>query len=198
MRGRAVILDPTQAESIKRREFLLDSLRKSGIAWSEQIEENQIVITYEGNPAQAGPRRVARKVAPPPPPVALERCLKQRHACDPDDVEYWDEMVRLAADHEGATVGTIAIRDGWNAEQWRDTWAVIVSAHLAVNPAKGCWAITHIPTGLAAGTAPRLQDAIRMARDVAPWPEWEGLHQESDISPEFRRKASEAFRRVAA
>ncbi len=31
--GRAVILNPSRPDSVKRREFLLDSLRKSGLEW---------------------------------------------------------------------------------------------------------------------------------------------------------------------
>jgi hypothetical protein len=196
MRGRAVFLSPTQPESIKRREFLLDSLRKSGIAWFEEIEENRVVITNQGQPKQSTRRTVARKVAPPPP-LALERCLRERYACDADNIEYWDEMIRLSAEREGATVRTIAIRDRWSAASG-DTWAVIVSEHLAVNRRRDCWAITHIPTGLAAGSGPRMRDAVAKAREVAHWGEWAILRGEADITPEFRRKATEAFKGVAA
>ena len=197
MRGRTVILNPAEAESIRRREFLLDSLRKCGIEWSEDIGENRVVITYQGQSKRSKQRTVARKVAPPPP-LTLERCLRECYGCDPDDTEYWDDMVRLAAEREGAAVRTIAIRDGWSAGHWRDTWAVIVSEHLAVNRRKDCWAITHIPTGLAAGSTPRLRDAVAKAREVAHWGEWAILRGEADITPEFRRKATEAFKAVAA
>lgn len=35
MTGRTTILNPTLPASVKRRQFLLDSLRKSGLQWSE-------------------------------------------------------------------------------------------------------------------------------------------------------------------
>ena len=48
--GRAVILNPSRPDSVKRREFLLDSLRKSGLEWSEEIEDSRITITWQGEP----------------------------------------------------------------------------------------------------------------------------------------------------
>ena len=131
MKGYAIIHDPTSPASVKRRQFLIDSLRKSGIGWSEGIEGSRMIIRYEGQPKRATRPPVARRLAPPPP-VRLEKCLRARHECEPDDVEYWDEMVRLAAEREGATVDRIAIRDGWKAGQWRNAWAVMVSEHLAI------------------------------------------------------------------
>ena len=52
--GRAVILNPSRPDSVKRREFVLDSLRKSGLEWSEDIEDSRITITWAGRP-EAGP-----------------------------------------------------------------------------------------------------------------------------------------------
>jgi hypothetical protein len=195
--GRAVILNPSRADSVKRREFLLDSLRKSGLEWSEDIEESRITITWQGEPKHVPARAVSRKVALPPP-VTLEKALKSRFNCMPDDVEYWDEMVRLTAERESLPVLRIQVRTKWDTEQWADAWAVPVSEHLAVNRADGYWIITHVPTGLAAGSASILKDAIRTAREVAHWPEWAVLRTKDDITPEFKRKANEAFQGVAA
>ena len=101
--GRAVILNPSRPDSVKRREFLLDSLRKSGLEWSEEIEDSRITITWQGEPKRTRTRTVstAHKVALPPP-VTLEKALRSRFNCDPDDVEYWDEMIRLTAERESA------------------------------------------------------------------------------------------------
>jgi hypothetical protein len=196
MKGHAIIHNPTHPDSVKRRQFVLDSLAKSGIEWTEEIEENRVVITYAGQPKP--PRPPISRKSHIPPPVTLEKCLKQRCGCETDDIEYWDEMIRLSAERERTTVATIAVRDGWKAEQWRDTWAVIVSAQLAVNRCKDSWAVTHTPTGLVAGSAQRLKDAITKAREVSHWPEWAMVQSETDVTPEFRRKATDVFKGVAA
>jgi hypothetical protein len=195
--GRAVILNPSRPDSVKRREFLLDSLRKSGIEWSEDIEESRITITWQGVPKRERTRAVSRKV-PLPPPVTLDKALRSRFNCEPDDVEYWDEMIRLTAERESLPVARIQIRTKWEIDQWVERWAVPVSEHLAVNRADGYWVITHVPTGLAAGSASSLKDAIRAAREVSHWPEWAVLRTKDDVTPEFKRKANEAFQRVAA
>jgi hypothetical protein len=196
-RGRAVILNPTQPDSIKRREFLLDSLRKSGLEYTETIEETRMVIVWEGEPKPKRLRAVAYKRSLPPP-IRLEQALKSRFNCDSDDVEYWDEMIRLTAEREGIVVRQIQIRTKWETEQWRETWAVTIGDHLAVNRADGHWTISHIGTGLVAASAATLKDAIRVARDVAHWPEWAIIRTKDDVTPEFRRKANEALKAVAA
>ncbi len=195
--GRAVILNPTRTDSVKRREFLLDSLRKSGLEYSEEIEDSRITITWRGVPKPSRTSHVARKVALPPP-VTLEKVLKSRFNCGPDEIEYWDEMIRLTAERESATVQKIQIRTKWESEQWVEVWAVLVSEHLAVNRADGYWVITHVRTGLVAGSASTMKDAIRSAREVAHWPEWTSLRDKEDITPEFRQKANAAFKAVAA
>ena len=53
--GRAVILNPSRPDSVKRREFLLDSFLKSGLEWSEDISDCQIVITWQGEPKRGRP-----------------------------------------------------------------------------------------------------------------------------------------------
>ena len=106
-------------------------------------------------------------------------------------------MIRLSAERERTDVRRIQIRLTWQSEQWAQAWAVLVSEHLAVNRGNGYRTITHIPTGLAAGSASSLKDAIRVAQAVAHWPEWAALRAKDDLTPEFRQKASEAFR-VAA
>lgn len=195
--GRAVILNPSRPDSVKRREFLLDSLRKSGLEWSEDIEDARMIITWQGVPKHVPTRAVSRKV-PLPPPVTLDKALRSRFNCEPDDVEYWDEMIRLTADRESLPVARIQVRAGWNAEQSAETWAVPVSEHLAVNRGDGYWTITHVPTGLAAGSASTLKDALRAAREVAHWPEWAVLRTKDDVTPEFTRRAKDAFEAVAA
>jgi len=195
--GRAVILNPSRPDSVKRREFLLDSLRKSGLEWSEDIEESRITITWHGVPKRGRTTPAVRKLALPPP-VTLDKSLRSRFNCEPDDVEYWDEMIRLTAERESLPVARIKVRSGWNAEQSAEAWAVPVSEHLAVNRADGYWIITHVPTGLAAGSASSLKDALRAAREVAHWPEWAVLRTKDDVTAEFKRKATEAFQRVAA
>jgi hypothetical protein len=195
--GRAVILNPTRPDSIKRREFVLDSLRKSGLEWSEEIEDTRITITWHGEPKRERSRPVTRKVALPPP-VTLERALKSRFNCGADEVEYWDEIIRLTAERESLPVLKVQLRTKWETDQWAEAWAVSVSEHLAVNRADGYWIITHVQTGLAAGSASTLKDAIRTARQVAPWPEWATLRGKDDITPEFRRKANEVLKAVAA
>jgi hypothetical protein len=195
--GRAVILNPSRPNSVKRREFLLDSLRKSGLEWSEEIEDSRITITWRGVPKPSRTSHVARKLALPPP-VTLDKALKSRFNCRPDDVEYWDEMIRLTAERESATVQKIQIRTKWESEQWAEAWAVLVSEHLAVNRGDGYWVVTHVPTGLAAGSASTMKDAVRVARDVAHWPEWTSLRGKDDITSEFRQKANAAFQAVAA
>jgi len=195
-RGRAVILNPSQPSSIKRREFLIESLRTSGLDYTEIVEETRLVLIWEGEPKTKRTRAVAHKCTLPTP-IRLEQALKARFNCDPNDVEYWDEMIRLTAEREGIAVRQIQIRTKWETEQWRETWAVPVGDHLAVNRADGYWAITHIGTGLVAASASNLGDAIRVARDVATWPEWAIIRTKDDITPEFKRKATEAFK-VAA
>jgi hypothetical protein len=195
--GRAVILNPSRSDSVKRREFLLDSLRKSGLEWSEDIEDTRITITWQGVPKPSRTAHVSRKVALPPP-VTVEKALKSRFTCGPDDVEYWEEMIRLTAKRESVTVRQIKIRTKWETDQWVETWAVAVSEHLAVNRADGYWVITHTLTGLAAGSASTLKDAVRKAREVSRWPEWATVRTKDDVTPEFKRKANEAFQAVAA
>jgi hypothetical protein len=68
-------------------------------------------------------------------------------------------MIRLTAERESAMVQIIQIRTTWQSEQWADAWAVLVSDHLAVNRADG-WTITHRQTGLAAGSASTMKDAV--------------------------------------
>jgi hypothetical protein len=198
MNGRTVILNPTRPENAKRREFILESLRTSGLEWCEEIEENRIVINYHGQPKHTTRTSPARRKLPLPPPVTLDKCLRSRFNCDGDSIEYWDEMVRLAAERESIAVDRIRIRTKWETEQWTEAWAVLVSDHLAVNRADGYWTITHRGTGLAASTASTMKDAVRIARAVATWPEWAMLRGKDDITPEFRRKANEAFKAVAA
>ncbi len=195
--GRAVILNPSRPDSVKRREFVLDSLRKSGLEWSEEIEGTRITITWHGEPKPERVRPVTRKVALPPP-VTLGKALKSRFNCEPDEVDYWDEMIRLTAERESLTVQTIQVRTKWETDQWVETWAVAVSEHLAVNRSDGYWTITHVQTGLAASSASTLKDAIQTAQKVAVWPEWATLQGKDDITPEFKRKANEAFGAVAA
>jgi hypothetical protein len=195
--GRAVILNPTRPDSVKRREFVLDSLRKSGLEWSEEIEDSRITITWHGVPKPERQRPVTRKVALPPP-VTLEKALKSRFNCGSDDIEYWDEMIRLTAERESTSVTRIQVRTKWETDQWAEAWAVSVSEHLAVNRADGYWIITHVQTGLAAGSASTMKDAIRTAQKVAPWPEWALLRTKDDITPEFKRKANEVLKGVAA
>jgi hypothetical protein len=182
--------------SVKRRQFLLDSLRKSGLTWSEDIEETRIIISFAGESKRNGHSSCFRKPALPLR-LTLDKCLRSRCQCQPDDVEYWDEMIRLSAEREAMPVKRIRVRTKWESEQWAEAWAVTVSEHLAVNRGNGYWTITHIPTGLAAGSASSLKDAIRLAQAVAQWPEWAALRAKDDLTPEFRRKASEAFK-VAA
>ena len=195
--GRAVILNPSRPDSVKRREFLLDSLRTSGLEWSEDIEDSRITITWQGVPKRGRPSPVSRKL-PLPPPVTLEKALRSRFICAADDVEYWDEMIRSTAERESLPVTKIQVRTKWETEQWAEAWSVPVSEHLAVNRADGYWIITHVPTGLAAGSASNLKDALRAARQVVHWPEWAVLRTKDDITPEFKRKAKDAFERVAA
>ena len=195
--GRAVILHPSRPDSVKRHEFILDSLRKSGLDYSEEIEETRIVITWEGEPKPSRTSPGVRKRSLPPP-VRLEKALRSRFNCEPDDVEYWDEMIRLTAERESVMVQRIQIRTKWNTDQWADAWAVLVSEHLAVNRTNGYWAITHLATGLAAGSASSLNDAVRLAHSAAHWPEWAFLRNKDDVTPEFKRKANEVFKAVAA
>jgi hypothetical protein len=192
---RAIIHNPTSPDSQRRRQFLLDSITKSGLEWAEELEENRIVITYRG---QLKPSRITGRKTALPPPLSLEKCLKSRHVCEPDEIEYWDEMIALSAGREGVRVAQIRIRSTWQSAQWAECWAVLVSDHLAVNRGEGCWNVTHLVTGLAAGSASSLKEAVRVARDVAHWPEWAALRGKDDITPDFRRKASSAFKEVAA
>ena len=195
--GRAVILHPTLPDSVKRRQSLLHSLRKSGLEYAEQIEETRIIVTWQGQPKQVPPARVSRKIALPPP-ISLEKCLKSRCSCQTDDAEYWDKMIALSAEREATQVNRIRVLTKWESDEWAETWAVRVSEHLAVNRGNGLWTVTHVPTGLAAGSASSLKDAVRIAHEVAHWPEWAFLQGENDITPELRRKADEAFKAVAA
>ena len=194
--GRATILNPSRPDNVKRREFLIDSLRSSGLEYSEEIEESRFVITWQGEPKPVRTRTVTHKRTLPPQ-IRLEKALKSRFNCDPDEIEYWDEMIRLTAERESTAVGHIQIRTTWQSEQWAEAWAVLVSDHLAVNRGDGYWTITHISTGLAAGSASTLKEAVRLARDVANWPEWALLRSKDDNTPQFKRKATEAFK-VAA
>jgi hypothetical protein len=195
--GRATILNPSRPDSVKRREFILDSLMKSGLEYSEEIDESRIVITWQGQPKPPRALPVTRKHSLPPP-VRLEKALKSRFNCDPGEIEYWDEMIRLTAERERIAVRQIQIRTKWETEQWRETWAVTIGDHLAVNRSDGYWTITHVGTGLVAASASTLRDAIRVARDVAHWAEWAIIQTKDDVTPEFRRKANEAFKQVAA
>jgi hypothetical protein len=196
MTGRTIIHNPTLLASVKRRQFLLDSLHRSGLAWSEEIAEDRIIISYAGEPKRNGHTSYLRKRTLPLR-LTLAKCLTSRCQCQPDDAEHWDEMIRLSAERESVQVERIRVRTKWQSEQWAEAWAVPVSEYLAVNRGGGHWTITHIPTGLAAGSASRLKDAIRVAQAVAHWPEWATLRAKDDLTPEFRRKASEAFK-VAA
>jgi hypothetical protein len=195
--GRAAILNPSRPQSVKRREFLVDSLRKSGLEWFEDIEESRITITWQGEPKRVPVRPVSRKRSLPLP-VTLEKALKSRFTCLPGDVDYWDEMIRLTAERESLVVATIQVRTKWETERWAEVWGVAVSEHLAVSRADGYWTITHVVTGLAAGTASNFMDAIRTAREVARWPEWISLRGKDDITPEFRQKATAVFKAVSA
>ena len=195
-RGRAVILNPTRPDSIRRREFLIDSLRSSGLEYTEVVRETQLVLIWEGEPKPKNTRATAHKRTLPPL-VTLEKALRSRYACDADEIEYWDEVIRLTAERERISVRQIQIRTKWETEQWRETWAVMISDHLAVNRSDGYWTITHVGTGLVATSASTLKDAIRVARDVAHWPEWAIIRTKDDITPEFKRKATDAFK-VAA
>ena len=161
--GHAVILNPTRPDSIKRREFVIDSLRKSGLEWSEEIEDTRVTITWQGEPKRERQRPITRKVALPPP-VTLEKALKSRFNCGADEVDYWDEMIRLTAERESLPVFRIQVRTKWETDQWAETWAVWVSEHLAVNRADGYWIITHVQTGLAAGSEMCIRDSDSPAR----------------------------------
>lgn len=195
-RGRAVILNPSRPDSVKRREFLIDSLRSSGLDYTETIEETRLVIIWEGEPKPKRTRATSYKRTLPAP-ITLDKALRSRYECNPEEIEYWNEMVRLTAEREGVAVRQIQIRTKWETEQWRETWAVTIGDHLAVNRSDGYWTITHVGTGLVAASASTLRDAIRVARDVEPWPEWAVLKSKDDVTPEFKRKAKEAFK-VAA
>src|SRR5438270_9855506 len=107
-RGHAVILNPSRADSVKRREFLIDSLRSSGLEYTETIEETRLVIIWEGEPKPKRTLATSHKRRLPAP-ITLDKALRSRHACDPDEIEYWDEMVRLTAEREGIAVRQIQI-----------------------------------------------------------------------------------------
>jgi len=130
-------------------------------------------------------------------PVTLDNCLRSRFKCQPDQIEYWDEMIALSAKRECISVKRIRVRTEWESELWVEAWCVVVSEYLAVNRTDGYWTITHVPTGLAAGSASTLKEALRIANEVCQWPEWAVLHGKDDITPEFRRKADDAFDAVA-
>ncbi len=123
--------NPSRPDSVKRREFLLDSLRKSGLEWSEEIEDIRITITWQGVPKPSRTSHVSRKLALPPP-VTLEKALKSRFNCGPDEVEYWDEMIRLTAERESVPVARIQIRTKWETDQWAED-----VGHLGVRTPRG-------------------------------------------------------------
>ncbi len=106
-------------------------------------------------------------------------------------------MITLSAKRESTPVRCIRVRTDWESEQWTEAWCVVVSEYLVVNRADGYWTVTHVPTGLAAGSAPSLKDAVRVANEVSHWPEWAFLQGKDDITPEFRCKANDAFNSVA-
>lgn len=191
--GRTVIHNPATPENVKRRAYILDSLEKSGLEWSEEIGENRITITYHGRAKQRTRTAPWDRKPALPTPATLERRLRSQRDCDPDEREYWDEMIRLAAQRGHHTVSRIAIRTGHGTDAAAETWAVMVSEHLAVNRGRECWTITHVETGLAAGTASTFRDALRIAQRVAEWPEWGSLRTPADVTPEFRLKARAAF-----
>jgi hypothetical protein len=60
--GRAVILNPSRPDSVQRREFLINSLRKSGLEWSQDIEESRITITWQAEPKRGRPSPVSRSL----------------------------------------------------------------------------------------------------------------------------------------
>ena len=62
--GRAIILNPTLPDSVKRRQCLVDSLRKSGLEYSEQVEETRIVITWQGTAEAGSPRFPLQETCP--------------------------------------------------------------------------------------------------------------------------------------
>jgi hypothetical protein len=107
-------------------------------------------------------------------------------------------MIGLTAERESITVQKIQIRTKWETDQWVETWAVSISEHLAVNRADGYWVITHLLSGLVAGSASTMKAAIQTAQKVAPWPEWASVRTKDDVTPEFKRKANEVFQVVAA
>jgi len=130
-------------------------------------------------------------------PVTLDNCLRSRFKCELDQIEYWDGMIALSAKRESISVKRIRVRTEWESELWAEAWCVVVSEYLVVNRADGYWTVTHVPTGLAAGSTSSLKDAVRVAHDVSHWQEWAFLQGKDDITPEFRRKASDAFNAVA-
>lgn len=190
-RGRAIILNPSRPDSVKRREFLLDSLTRSALAYTETVEADRIVIEWAGEPKPERKRAPHKRALPPP--VTVDKALRSRFNCEPDDVEYWDEMIRLAAEREGLPTRALKTRSKWETEQWRETWGVAVGEHLAVNRAVDYWAITHVPSGLLAAQANTLRAALTLARQVAHWPEWATIRTKADVTPEFARRAKAAF-----
>ena len=104
---------------MKRRQFLLNSLRKSGLTWSEEIAENRIIITYVGESKRNGHRSCLPKRTLPLR-LTLDKCLRSRCQCQPDDAEYWDEMIRLSAERERTDVQRIQIRLTWQSQQWAE------------------------------------------------------------------------------
>ena len=129
-------------------------------------------------------------------PVTLDNCLRSRFKCEPDQIEYWDGMIVLSAKRESTSVKRVRVRTEWESELWAEAWCVVVSEHLVVNRADGYWTVTHVQTGLAAGSTSSLKDAVRVAHDVSHWQEWAFLQAKDDITPEFRRKANDAFNAV--
>ena len=192
-RGRAVILNPSLPESVKRREFLLDSLRRSKLDYVETVEESRIIVEWQGVPVPE--RRAPARKSVLPSFVTVERAMRERFNCSPDDVEYWDEMIRLASERQGLRARTLTVRAG---ETTRETWGVEVGEHLAVNRVKDSWAVTHIGTGLVVTRESTFHAALALARNAATWPEWAAIRSRADVTPEFRQKARAAFGEVAA
>ena len=193
-RGRAVILHPSTPDSVRRREFLHRSLASSGLAYVESVSEASIVIEWQGVPKPARQRPARKSLLPSF--VTVDRAMRARATCDPDEREYWDEMIRLAGERQGlrARRFPVAQKTGGPVE----TWGVPVGEHLAVNRDGETWAVTHVGTGRRAAVRSTFHEAVALAREVAAWPEWATLRDPAQITPEFRAKARAAFGEVAA
>ena len=83
--GCSMILNPMLPDSVKLRQCLLDSLRKSDFEYSEEIGDDRIIITYHGQPKQVRQSPVCRCALLAP--VTLEKCLKSRFNCEPDQID---------------------------------------------------------------------------------------------------------------